>query len=80
MRARVRRGARVHDRLARAGVAWFTTTRPEGGPRITPLVFVWHEGVPWLCTGPDGGTTTTRILLRPLFRTWDVAWVRHVRT
>jgi len=37
-------GARVRDRLARAGVAWFTTTRPEGGPHITPRVFVWHEG------------------------------------
>jgi general stress protein 26 len=44
--------SRVRDRMARAGVAWFTTTRPEGGPHITPLVFVWHEGAPWMCTGP----------------------------
>ncbi len=34
-------------------VAWFTTTLPECAPHITPLVFVWHEGAPWLRTGPE---------------------------
>jgi hypothetical protein len=72
-------GARVRDRLARAGVAWFTTTRPEGGPHITPAglrvargrAVAVHRPRWWYDHHADPVATSSHL---------DVGLVRHVRT
>ena len=38
--------------LADAPIAWIATTRRDGRPHVTPLVFVWLDDRPWFCTGP----------------------------
>jgi Pyridoxamine 5'-phosphate oxidase len=40
-------------RFARAGISWLVTTRPDGGPHVTPLISVWLDGHPHFTTGPD---------------------------
>ena len=44
--------AQARARFADADVFWVVTTRPEGGPHVTPLLSVWHDGAPHFCTGP----------------------------
>lgn len=39
--------------MAAAELWWCTTIRPGGGPHATPLLSVWHNGAPHICTG-DG--------------------------
>jgi hypothetical protein len=37
--------------LAAAEVAWLSTVRPDGRPHVTPLLTVWVDGAPHICTG-----------------------------
>ncbi len=39
--------------LARAGVYWLSTVRPDGRPHVTPLLAVWLDGALHFCTGED---------------------------
>jgi len=36
-----------------ARIAWIATTRRDGRPHVTPVVFVWSDDAPHFCTGPD---------------------------
>ena len=44
--------AEARSRMAEAELLWFVSTRPGGGPHATPLLSVWHDGAPHICTGP----------------------------
>ena len=37
-------------RLRREQVAWFVCVRPDGSPHVTPVWFVFAEGVWWVAT------------------------------
>lgn len=39
--------------LTSAELYWLTTIRPNGGPHMTPLIGVYHDGALHFCTGPD---------------------------
>jgi nitroimidazol reductase NimA-like FMN-containing flavoprotein (pyridoxamine 5'-phosphate oxidase superfamily) len=39
--------------LTAAELYWLTTIRPEGGPHMTPLIGVYHDGAVHFCTGPE---------------------------
>jgi hypothetical protein len=39
--------------LTAAELYWLTTIRPTGGPHMTPLIGVSHDGMLHFCTGPD---------------------------
>ncbi|MEV6929744.1 pyridoxamine 5'-phosphate oxidase family protein [Dactylosporangium sp. NPDC051485] len=43
----------VRERLARAGVYWLTTVRPEGRPHVTPLIAVWLDGAMLFTAGAE---------------------------
>ncbi|WP_314174562.1 pyridoxamine 5'-phosphate oxidase family protein [Streptomyces winkii] len=43
----------ARDRLARAGIYWLTTVRPDGRPHVTPLLAVWYDGALHFCTGEE---------------------------
>lgn len=43
--------ADAESAMAAAELWWCTTLRPQGGPHITPLLSVWHDGAPHICTG-----------------------------
>lgn len=43
--------AEARDGLARAETFWLSTVRPGGGPHVTPLLAVWHDGTLCFCTG-----------------------------
>jgi nitroimidazol reductase NimA-like FMN-containing flavoprotein (pyridoxamine 5'-phosphate oxidase superfamily) len=41
---------------------WLATVRPDGAPHVMPVLAVWVEGRPYVCTGP--GTRKVRNLAR----------------
>jgi hypothetical protein len=41
------------DLLSHTEPSWLPPVRPPGRPHVTPLPFVWHDGAPHFCTGPD---------------------------
>jgi general stress protein 26 len=43
----------ARSQLDAADVFWLTTVRPDGGPHVTPLLAVWHDGALHFCTGKD---------------------------
>lgn len=43
----------VEALLERAELYWLATLRPGGGPHITPLIGLWHEGAAYVCTGAE---------------------------
>jgi len=45
--------ADVERLLTGAELYWLTTIRPEGGPHMTPLIGVYHDGALHFCTGPQ---------------------------
>lgn len=36
--------AEARERLEKAEVYWLATVRPDGRPRVTPVVAVWQDG------------------------------------
>lgn len=40
-------------RLAQAQNLWVATVRPDGGPHLVPIWFVWHAPALYICTAPD---------------------------
>ena len=45
--------ATVCEQLQSAEIAWRTTVRPDGRPHVTPLLFIWRDGVLYFCTGAE---------------------------
>jgi nitroimidazol reductase NimA-like FMN-containing flavoprotein (pyridoxamine 5'-phosphate oxidase superfamily) len=45
--------ADAQEQLAAAELAWLSTVRPDGRPHVTPLLSVWLDGAPHICTGED---------------------------
>ncbi|GAA3101992.1 pyridoxamine 5'-phosphate oxidase family protein [Pseudonocardia yunnanensis] len=45
--------ADAQERFAAAELAWLSTVRPDGRPHVTPLLSVWLDGAPHICTGED---------------------------
>ncbi|MET9340635.1 MULTISPECIES: pyridoxamine 5'-phosphate oxidase family protein [unclassified Nonomuraea] len=43
--------AEARDILSAAEIYWLSTVRPDGGPHVTPLIAVWHDGALYFCTG-----------------------------
>ena len=43
--------ARARAVLDDAGIAWIVTTRRDGRPHVTPVVFVWFDDAAHFCTG-----------------------------
>jgi nitroimidazol reductase NimA-like FMN-containing flavoprotein (pyridoxamine 5'-phosphate oxidase superfamily) len=43
--------SQAREQLARAGVFWLSTVRPDGRPHVTPLLAVWLDGALHFCTG-----------------------------
>ena len=43
--------ARARAVLDEAGIAWIVTTRRDGRPHVTPVVFVWFDDAAHFCTG-----------------------------
>ena len=43
--------ARARAVLDDAGIAWIVTTRRDGRPHVTPVVFVWFDDDAYFCTG-----------------------------
>ena len=41
----------VEEQLRTAPLSWISTVRPDGRPHVTPLITVWLDGAPHLCTG-----------------------------
>jgi hypothetical protein len=41
------------ERVAAADTFWLSTVRPDGRPRVTPLIAVWHGDAVWFSTGPE---------------------------
>ncbi|MFG3249515.1 pyridoxamine 5'-phosphate oxidase family protein [Streptomyces sp. NPDC048187] len=44
--------AEARRRLVAAEIFWAVTVRPGGGPHITPVIGVWHDGALYFSTGP----------------------------
>jgi general stress protein 26 len=62
--------------LADAELSWLTTVRADGRPHQTPVVSVWHDGVPYFCTGTEEQKAINlshnpHVLLTVAGRDWD---------
>ena len=44
--------AGAHTRLEKERNIWMATTRPDGRPHLTPIWFIWHEGLIYICIQP----------------------------
>src|SRR5215208_1290517 len=51
--------AEGRERLEGAEVYWISTVRPDGRPRVTPLLSVWLDGALYFCTGPANARRRT---------------------
>jgi hypothetical protein len=51
--------AEGRERLEGAEVYWISTMRPDGRPRLTPLLSFWLDGALYFCTGPTNARRRT---------------------